>query len=206
MTNRLGLAVRAAGGTGRAVGAYCGGRRGTPPPQRWPPGPLAAIKTPTPWNQPSSPLGRAGLPHPRLLPRGRAGRPLRRLGRTRAVRERDPGRVPDPAPVVLCQVGERPDAQGAAGIVRARQLCPPSAPPRLMRCSPYPTQSAAGPSTFRSVRCGSAEQARTVPVDRIDSLVFYLPDTAARERLMARMAAAGLEPASQHPTGRRTGA
>ncbi|HXQ56488.1 MAG TPA: VOC family protein, partial [Actinomycetes bacterium] len=36
----------------------------------------------------------------------------------------------------------------------------------------------------------------TVPVDRIDSLVFYLPDTAARERLMA---AAGLEPASQHP-------
>jgi catechol 2,3-dioxygenase-like lactoylglutathione lyase family enzyme len=39
----------------------------------------------------------------------------------------------------------------------------------------------------------------TVPVDRIDSLVFYLPDTAARERLVARMAAAGLEPASQHP-------
>ena len=38
-----------------------------------------------------------------------------------------------------------------------------------------------------------------VPVDRIDSLVFYLPDTAARERLVARMAAAGLEPASQHP-------
>ena len=36
-------------------------------------------------------------------------------------------------------------------------------------------------------------------VDRIDSLVFYLPDTAARERLVARMAAAGLEPASQHP-------
>jgi hypothetical protein len=29
--------------------------------------------------------------------------------------------------------------------------------------------------------------------------VFYLPDTAARERLVARMAAAGLEPASQHP-------
>jgi hypothetical protein len=97
---------------------------------------------------------------------------------------------------VLCQVGERPDAQGAAGIVRGRQLCPPSAPPRLVRCSPHPTQSAAGPSTFRSVRCGSGEQARTVPVDRIDSLVFYLPDTAARERLMA---AAGLEPASQHP-------
>jgi catechol 2,3-dioxygenase-like lactoylglutathione lyase family enzyme len=38
-----------------------------------------------------------------------------------------------------------------------------------------------------------------VPVDRVDSLVFYLPDSAARERLVARMAAAGLEPASQHP-------
>jgi len=36
-------------------------------------------------------------------------------------------------------------------------------------------------------------------VDRIDTLVFYLPDTAARERLVARMAAAGLEPAPQHP-------
>jgi catechol 2,3-dioxygenase-like lactoylglutathione lyase family enzyme len=43
----------------------------------------------------------------------------------------------------------------------------------------------------------SAEPA--VPVDRIDSLVFYLPDSAARERLVARMAAAGLEPAPQHP-------
>ena len=29
--------------------------------------------------------------------------------------------------------------------------------------------------------------------------VFYLPDATARERLVARMAAAGLEPASQHP-------
>jgi catechol 2,3-dioxygenase-like lactoylglutathione lyase family enzyme len=36
-------------------------------------------------------------------------------------------------------------------------------------------------------------------VDRIDTLVFYLPDAAARERLVARMAAAGLEPAPQHP-------
>jgi catechol 2,3-dioxygenase-like lactoylglutathione lyase family enzyme len=43
----------------------------------------------------------------------------------------------------------------------------------------------------------SAEAA--VPVDRIDSLVFYLPDLAARERLVARMAAAGLEPSLQHP-------
>jgi hypothetical protein len=36
-------------------------------------------------------------------------------------------------------------------------------------------------------------------VDRIDMLVFYLPGAAARERLVARMAAAGLEPAPQHP-------
>ena len=43
-------------------------------------------------------------------------------------------------------------------------------------------------------------------VDRIDMLVFYLPDAAARERLVARMAAAGREPASHTPTGRRTGA
>jgi catechol 2,3-dioxygenase-like lactoylglutathione lyase family enzyme len=40
----------------------------------------------------------------------------------------------------------------------------------------------------------------TIAVDRIDMLVFYLPDAAARERLVARMAAAGLEPApQQHP-------
>ena len=39
-------------------------------------------------------LGRAGVSHPRLLQRGRQGRPLRRLGRARAVRNRDPGRIP----------------------------------------------------------------------------------------------------------------
>jgi YycE-like C-terminal domain/YycE-like N-terminal domain len=38
-----------------------------------------------------------------------------------------------------------------------------------------------------------------IPVDRIDMLVFYLTDSAVRERLVARMAAAGMEPASQHP-------
>jgi catechol 2,3-dioxygenase-like lactoylglutathione lyase family enzyme len=37
-----------------------------------------------------------------------------------------------------------------------------------------------------------------VRVDRIDTLVFYLPDAAAQERLVARMAAAGIEPTSQH--------
>jgi hypothetical protein len=50
---------------------------------------------------------------------------------------------------------------GSSGVVRGRQLFPPSAPPRLVRCPPHPTQSAAGPSTFRSVRCESPEQART---------------------------------------------
>jgi catechol 2,3-dioxygenase-like lactoylglutathione lyase family enzyme len=38
-----------------------------------------------------------------------------------------------------------------------------------------------------------------VRVDRVDMLVFYLPDRAARDRLVARMAAAGVEPRSQHP-------
>jgi hypothetical protein len=38
-----------------------------------------------------------------------------------------------------------------------------------------------------------------VRVDRIDMLVLYLPDAAAQERLIARMAAAGLAPTSQHP-------
>src|SRR4030095_516503 len=35
--------------------------------------------------------------------------------------------------------------------------------------------------------------------DRLDLLVFYLPDAAAQERLITRMAAAGVEPTSQHP-------
>ena len=38
-----------------------------------------------------------------------------------------------------------------------------------------------------------------VRVHRVDMLVFYLPDEAAQDRLIARMAAAGLEPTSQHP-------
>jgi catechol 2,3-dioxygenase-like lactoylglutathione lyase family enzyme len=38
-----------------------------------------------------------------------------------------------------------------------------------------------------------------IAVDRIEMLVFYLRGSAARERLVARMAAAGREPASQHP-------
>ena len=42
-------------------------------------------------------LGPSGLPHPHLLPRGRQGRPFRRLGRARTVRNRDPGGVPVPS-------------------------------------------------------------------------------------------------------------
>ena len=41
--------------------------------------------------------------------------------------------------------------------------------------------------------------APAVRVDRVDMLVLYLADAAAQERLIARMAAAGLEPTSQHP-------
>ena len=37
------------------------------------------------------------------------------------------------------------------------------------------------------------------PVNRIDMLVLYFPDAPAREQLIARLAAAGMEPASQHP-------
>ena len=36
-------------------------------------------------------------------------------------------------------------------------------------------------------------------VGGIDMLVFYLPDAAAQQRLVARMAAGGVEPTSQHP-------
>jgi hypothetical protein len=38
-----------------------------------------------------------------------------------------------------------------------------------------------------------------VRADRIDSLVFYLPDAAAQERIVSRMMAAGVELAPQHP-------
>jgi catechol 2,3-dioxygenase-like lactoylglutathione lyase family enzyme len=38
-----------------------------------------------------------------------------------------------------------------------------------------------------------------VRVDRLDMLVLYLADEAAQEGVMARMAAAGVEPTSQHP-------
>jgi hypothetical protein len=39
----------------------------------------------------------------------------------------------------------------------------------------------------------------TVPSDRIDSLVFYLPNVEAQERVVERMTAAGVEPTEQHP-------
>ena len=38
-----------------------------------------------------------------------------------------------------------------------------------------------------------------VRVDRVDTLVLYLPNAGAQERLITRMAAAGMEPTSQHP-------
>jgi hypothetical protein len=44
-----------------------------------------------------------------------------------------------------------------------------------------------------------------VGVDRVDLLVLYLPDAAAQERLVARMAAAGLESTLQHPYWQENG-
>ena len=41
--------------------------------------------------------------------------------------------------------------------------------------------------------------APVVQADRLDMLVLYLPDAAAQQRLIATMAAAGVEPTSQHP-------
>ena len=41
--------------------------------------------------------------------------------------------------------------------------------------------------------------APVVRADRLDMLVFYLPDAAAQEGLVARMATAGVAPVSQHP-------
>jgi catechol 2,3-dioxygenase-like lactoylglutathione lyase family enzyme len=54
------------------------------------------------------------------------------------------------------------------------------------------------PDTFVQLEIVRSTQP-AVRVDRVDMLVFYLPDEAAQERLVARMAAAGLEPTSQHP-------
>ena len=45
-----------------------------------------------------------------------------------------------------------------------------------------------------------------VRADRLDMLVFYLPDAAAQERLIARMAAAGVSRPPSTPTGRRMAA
>src|SRR5205814_2339589 len=45
----------------------------------------------------SAQLGREGVPHPHLLPRGRQGRPLRRLGRAGTLRDRGSCRIPLPA-------------------------------------------------------------------------------------------------------------
>jgi hypothetical protein len=41
--------------------------------------------------------------------------------------------------------------------------------------------------------------APAVRVDRVEMLVLYLADAAAQEGVIARMAAAGMEPTSQHP-------
>jgi catechol 2,3-dioxygenase-like lactoylglutathione lyase family enzyme len=49
------------------------------------------------------------------------------------------------------------------------------------------------PVHLEIVRLGDARH----PAPRLDQLVFYLPDTAARERITARLAAAGVHPVGQ---------
>src|SRR6266540_6186096 len=44
-----------------------------------------------------------------------------------------------------------------------------------------------------------------VRTDRVDMLVLYLPDEVAQQRLIARMAAAGMEPPPKNPYGKATG-
>ena len=58
-----------------------------------------------------APLGQERLPQPHLLQRGRPGRPLRRLGRAEAVRDRDAGGVPVTA--VVGTVGRRVTVRAA---------------------------------------------------------------------------------------------
>jgi catechol 2,3-dioxygenase-like lactoylglutathione lyase family enzyme len=50
-----------------------------------------------------------------------------------------------------------------------------------------------GPVHLEIVRLGDAPD----PAHGLDQLVFYLPDAAAQERIMARLAAAGVHPVAQ---------
>src|SRR5579871_1522404 len=59
-------------------------------------------------------LGREVLPERHLLPRGRPGWPLRRLGRARTVRDGDPGRVPATA-LTTVRTRDAPGRRLAAG-------------------------------------------------------------------------------------------
>src|SRR4029453_10070260 len=101
-------------------------------------------------------LGRGGLPRPRLLQRGRSGRPLRRLGGAAAVLRRGPSRVPVPAlrPPALGFEGDhlispQPREREGARVWRRRgkeDVIPPSlvapqawpAPLRYGGCRPWP--------------------------------------------------------------------
>ena len=64
-------------------------------------------------------LGRGRLPRPRLLQRGRQGRPLRRVGRTRPVRDRTSGSVPHAAiATVVYALGSEASEVDPAGHAR----------------------------------------------------------------------------------------
>src|SRR5205085_7426183 len=70
-------------------------------------------------------LGRGGLPRPRVLQRGRQGRPLRRLGGARALLDRGAGRVPLPAlAMTRFERVHTPSFAGATGWLNSEPLGP----------------------------------------------------------------------------------
>ena len=114
-------------------------------------------------------LGRAVLPQPHLLQRGRQGRPLRRLGRARALRERDPRGVPV-APLGHC-------ARVSAPAVARRAV----ARPRHCRIETSSSECREGTRrgdslvTVPTVKCG---RSRTLAADRMSWFAGISPNRA----------------------------
>ena len=91
-------------------------------------------------------LGRGGLPRPRLLQRGRQGRPLRRLGRARAVRQRGSRSVP-----VAPLAGGSGELRAARAPLSTRPPAMPGIRPRLATSGPLGSGAGCrrGPGTAR---------------------------------------------------------
>jgi len=117
LMNRLGYTryVAQGGDIGANVSALCRGRAAAPR-DGAPGGRVGVPRRDLPR---AAQLGGEGLPQPRLLQRGRSGRPLRRLGAAAAVLRGGPRRVPVPALA-------RPPEGTADG---AHPLCAPSLQP-----------------------------------------------------------------------------